>query len=426
MTIWIIADDFTGANDSIVPFAVAGARAVTIAQPPEQKEAFPAYQAVAVNTNSRGRPREEAYQLAQQAGKDLPLQAGDLVYKKIDSALRGNIGAEIDGLLAGLGEETIVLVAPAFPANGRITAGGYQLLNGIPVHETEMARDPVTPVRQSHLPTLLAATSGYPVGHLSLGVVCNGWQKAWLEVDKLRAKGCRLVVADATTNEHLKNLADLCLHAPVKILPCGTAGLAGALAEKLFWPLPVKKPVAGLAEGGVVAIIGSRSPMAGRQIQRALTKLPWLAQVVAERTALASIKEQDQETKKVAQKVAQALAGRKEGVVVCLDDNPAVKGETLAATELAAGLGKIARLVVAATGVKKLFLSGGDIAAAAIGALGGWGLEIAAELEAGVCLGRLQGGSFTGMTIVTKAGSFGNEETLARTLEVMRKEESGE
>ena len=41
-----------------------------------------------------------------------------------------------------------------FPNEGRITVGGYQMLKGVPIERTEMARDPYSPIYESHIPTV--------------------------------------------------------------------------------------------------------------------------------------------------------------------------------------------------------------------------------------------------------------------------------
>ena len=65
--------------------------------------------------------------------------------KKVDSTLRGPLAAEIEAALAASGR-TRAVVAPAFPATGRTTVGGVQHLDGVPVHATRFAHDPVSPV----------------------------------------------------------------------------------------------------------------------------------------------------------------------------------------------------------------------------------------------------------------------------------------
>ena len=62
-------------------------------------------------------------------------------FKKIDSTLRGRIGAEVDALMRATGPRTAV-VCPAFPAQGRVVLDRVLLVDGVPVAETPIARDP--------------------------------------------------------------------------------------------------------------------------------------------------------------------------------------------------------------------------------------------------------------------------------------------
>lgn len=422
MAVWIIADDFTGANDSIARFAAAGARTVTLFDAQLPKERLASFEAVAYSVNSRGLTHNKAYRINRDVFQGLPPAAGDLIYKKMDSALRGNLGVELEAVLDEVGPETTVLVAPALPANQRITVGGYQLLNGIPVHETEMARDPVTPVREAHLPTLLTQTCRYQVGTLPLGTVCNGVAAISAAVREQITAGCRIVVADATRDEHLDWLARTITTAGLKLLPCGTAGLAGAMARQLF-PVAAAPGLPDLSTAGrVAALIGSKSRQAGLQIDRALTELPRLVEAVARRTALGTREQREAEVSRISNWAAATLTGDGRGLLVRFDNDPTVDPETLDAQALSEGMGELARKLVENSGINILYLSGGDIAAAAVRALDGWGLAVEAELDAGVCLGSLQGGRFAGLKVITKAGSFGDAGTLERVLRCVVKE----
>ena len=69
---------------------------------------------------------------------------GPLLFKKVDSTLRGNVAAELAAALrtrralisppARVG----IVFAPAFPALGRTTVNGRQLVYGQPLRETEL------------------------------------------------------------------------------------------------------------------------------------------------------------------------------------------------------------------------------------------------------------------------------------------------
>lgn len=415
MRVLIIADDLTGANDSVVRFAELGAKSVTIFNLNHNFKELP-YQAVAFTVNSRGVTPKEAYRLNRVALRDLKLTNEDMLYKKIDSALRGNIGVEIDAILDEVSPKA-VLVAPALPQNGRVTKGGYQLIDGIPVHKTEMANDPVTPVLESHLPTLLAATSSHRVGYLPLESIRAGLAKSVEIVLNLIAQGCRLIVADAVETSDLDLLAKLCTENS-KIVPCGSAGFAGALARHLFPLQPEEslqsdnEPVSGI----IAAIIGSKSRNASLQIEQALSGLVWLEEIVVNRMAIVLPELRLKEVQNVIKLTEQGIARGKRGVIVRFDKNQGVGFDSLNAMDLAVGLGTVARNLAERFKIAAFYLSGGDIAIQTVTEIGGWGMKIMTQLEPGVSSGMILGGPFEGLKIITKAGSFGDPGTLARIL----------
>jgi uncharacterized protein YgbK (DUF1537 family) len=63
-----------------------------------------------------------------------------------------------------------------------------------------------------------------------------------------------------------------------------------------------------------------------------------------------------------------------------------------------------------------LVLTGGDTARGVCGALGTFALDVRREVAPGVPLNQLQGGRWDGLPVVTKAGGFGDLETLARVV----------
>ena len=136
----IIADDLTGAGDAGVQFAAAGLRTRTL-RDDWTPESLAGAEVVVVDTASRGLAAEQAYRRVAAAAARLQAAATQVVYKKIDSTLRGPLGAEIDAVLDACGLN-LALVCPAYPANGRTLQDGVLLVGGIPVAETPAAADP--------------------------------------------------------------------------------------------------------------------------------------------------------------------------------------------------------------------------------------------------------------------------------------------
>jgi uncharacterized protein YgbK (DUF1537 family) len=61
-----------------------------------------------------------------------------------------------------------------------------------------------------------------------------------------------------------------------------------------------------------------------------------------------------------------------------------------------------------------LFLSGGDTAAAVLGAIGARGIRLQVEILPGVIQGTVIGGAGNGLPAITKAGAFGEPDTLVQ------------
>ena len=97
---------------------------------------------------------EEAYRTLSAVFRKARDLAVPVIYKKTDSALRGNIGSELQAMLDVYPGESVCFV-PAFPAAGRTTQGGVQYIDGRPVADSPFGRDPLSPVRESFIPAWL-------------------------------------------------------------------------------------------------------------------------------------------------------------------------------------------------------------------------------------------------------------------------------
>lgn len=120
----IIADDLTGALDTSVPFTLHGF-SVAVAVAPAGLEQALAKRAdvIVVNTASRALTGPAARFSVREVAQALAAVKPLWVLKKIDSRLKGNVGAEVGAVSRALGRQQI-LVAPAVPDQGRITRDG--------------------------------------------------------------------------------------------------------------------------------------------------------------------------------------------------------------------------------------------------------------------------------------------------------------
>src|SRR5438128_619063 len=156
------------------------------------------------------------------------LSCSALVTKKVDSTMRGNVGAEVEALLRALGRRLAVL-APAFPANGRTTVEGVQLVDGVPAHLTAVGRDPAHPMRWPTIAAALAAQSALAVAPIPLATVRAGPAALQGALRALADGGPAIAVADAESDDDLGAIAAAVAALGPDCLPVGSAGLAAQL-----------------------------------------------------------------------------------------------------------------------------------------------------------------------------------------------------
>ena len=252
-TIGIIADDPTGANDTALQFMLNNVDTNILLNTDQEPEKANTSQAWAIATESRNIAPEFAFEKVKLATQYLVEKVNpDYFYKKIDSTVRGNISVEVLSMLEVLGWDAAIIM-PAFPQENRITVGGYHLLKGIPIERTEMARDPHSPIYESHLPTLLQSQLGENlknlVGSIELKTILDGAGPILQTMNKLIENGVKLIVADSVSITDLEQIVLAMQKSNYKILPVGNSAAGRVLsnewfprAEKSVEVLPIKIP----------------------------------------------------------------------------------------------------------------------------------------------------------------------------------------
>lgn len=391
----IVSDDLTGAADSGIQLVRAGYRTAVVfhGSPVPRDEAL---DAVVLDTDSRAMPAGFAAKRVIEAAH--AVRDASIVYKKLDSTLRGPIAAELVAALEATGRRCAV-VAPAFPAAGRTTVGGVQLVEGVPVHETDFEDDPKTPVREGHVPTLLADAVS-DVGALSVADLRDA-----AKVRRALSEH-RCVVADAEEDGDLAALVQA-VPDPSGVLWAGSAGLAGALGRAYPGPRTGEKQSPRPPARGVLVVVGSLSGVAREQ----------LALLVEERGCAASaVAAQDNDA--VEEAVRGARTALMEGGCAALcSDEERTSGDVIGALAEAA-----ARLSDEGL-FEKLVLTGGDTAVGVARRLGATGIRLEGELEVGVPVGILVGSRQ--YRVVTKGGGFGDRGTLVRVVSSLSDGEEG-
>lgn len=266
----ILADDFTGALDTGVQFSGKGIRTQVVVSS-HWVEPDSDCDVMVIDMETRHVPKEKAYEIVYDVCQQAVKYGIRCFYKKTDSALRGNVGSELQAAVDAVSGKNIVFV-PAFPAMRRITVDGVHYIDGIPVKESVFGQDPFEPVMYDRVDELLRAT-GYKGGVIGVGKAERKLQAA--EERKTQASEERgqkaaeaakqqLFLYDAETDADLDEIAEsVCKKKDIPIL-AGCAGFAAKLPELL--KLSVKESDDVKLKENLVFLCGSVNPITKSQI----------------------------------------------------------------------------------------------------------------------------------------------------------------
>ena len=231
----LIADDLTGACDAAVHFARRGYPANVHLDSDSEDTGV-----LAISAESRHLSAAELRQVMHGLAQRLPFARARILFKKIDSTLRGNVGAEIAAALTAFGCDAAV-ITPAFPAMGRTVEEGYLRVGGAELIE-------IAPLLG------LESSVHVPPGSVSAAI----------------QSGARFISVDAACDRDLDAIALAGLASGRRLLWSGSAGLASALARTLPWGGPPGPRPAPRLASSILFCIGSDHPVTLEQQRRLL------------------------------------------------------------------------------------------------------------------------------------------------------------
>lgn len=413
----VVADDFTGSNDCGVQFKSHGLSAVTILSKEDLRNVY-AYDAVVIDSETRNMTREESYRKSEEIGAVIKqLANGSTIYKKIDSTLRGNIVAELEALDKVI-EPELVVFAPAYPKNMRTTVHGIQYLNGVSIDRTEISNDPKHPATTSDVRELLGQSANMNFTHVDINSIRKGEI-----VQVLHTAKTKYFSFDAEFDEDIYAIVKQVLLLNKQTLWVGSAGLADSI---------IKIMLAGtVRHKSIIAVVGSINSISAAQARKVAED----KNVVSVRLDIENIVlEPAEENKRLTTEITEHMENGFDILLAsALDSRQVVAASSLGrrigvpldriSTGIAGFMGDVILEVLRSRQVSGIFLTGGDTAINVIERLSASGSVVMKEIETGVPLVSLLGGPFGGLKIVTKAGAFGNENTIANAIKYLRNNE---
>lgn len=401
----ILADDLSGAADCGIACVEMGL-ATTVALRPGL--AGPHTDVLAIDTDTRAMTADAAAATTERLALSYGRDKDCLVFKKLDSTLRGHLGPELAALLRAIRRsqsDAAIILAPAFPALGRTTVDGRQRLHGAPLEESEIWRRERLDETAS-LPAMLRR-HGLPAGLLPLDRVRGRPADLTAAIQDI-ADHADVVVCDAETDADLLAIASASQQLRSKVLWAGAAGLARQVVEAAGLAKPKATSAVPALEGSAVFVVGSRSGVSKRQA----AALAMSDDVVSLETDPTSTL-QDLHVSGVAARLGAALAAGKDAIIWQPE-----KSRQIEAGEARSCAGLSELLAWEQRRIGALFATGGDTARCLLSALDVEALELIREIEPGVPLAITTGPRR--FPVITKAGAFGNEATMTRCRSLLR------
>lgn len=389
----IIADDLTGALDSGAQLIRRGLNVAILTQVPSRQELETVYGAdiISVDTETRHIDAAKAYDIVYRLTSDALASGITIIYKKTDSGLRGNIGAELAAVLDASGEDHLNFI-PAYPATGRTTINGVHYVNGKPVSQSIFASDPIDPVKTSRIDDLIHLERDVPVYPAGSG-------------------GRGICVYDAETDDDMKRIA-AGLQKDHDLSLC--AGCAGFLE---FYPLDYSQAAAAeplnLPEK-LLVFCGSVNHVSRSQIAYAVEKgIPRI-----------SIPEEELKERNVdINAILEQLQRYSDAPAVLMDTSDHTQAGSVGgkdAARIAEQLGIIARQLTLAQPDRLMLIIGGDTLLGFVRAMHVNRLVPVREIFPGVVLAKYESEGET-KYLITKSGGFGEEDQMLRVLDWLKK-----
>jgi len=416
---YIIADDLTGANDTGVQFTKKGYNTkVSIFNKQSTIIIFDNLDVFVVDTETRELKSKIAREKLRNILKKLNINKNDMIYKKVDSTLRGNVGDEIEEIMNIL-KKDICVFSPSFPSYQRITVGGYLIVGQKPLGLSEYCCYNSTQVENSFIPFLLKTQTNFPIGQIDLKDVVKGQKTILAKINKLYQKGNKIIVIDSTSEQHLADIFSSGLKFDGSVLFSGSAGLANNFPNTYNQNEDLKINIEN-SKSPVIVVAGSRNSIMEDQINYLKDRVNF-AELKIDLEQIFSNK--DGILDNYSTKCIEAVKANRDLVIhtnATYNEEKLINKKLMLKYKLSfreleihikTFLGELISKILKNNCVRNLFLTGGDIALGVCEELDIYDMDILDELLPGIPLAIANYENYK-LNIITKAGGFGKKDTL--------------
>lgn len=441
--IGIISDDLTGGTTVGVLMARSNIETAVYFSPEDLTDSDN-QDALILTSDSRALSKLEATNSVARCFEALEEHGATNFSKRIDTTLRGGIGYEIDEMLAHMPEDTIAVMVPAMPQSNRIVVGGYSVIDGKALSKTDVAKDVLTPVTESHVPTMILKQSKYKVGQVDLASILAGKETLKDVLRGKKAEGCKIIICDAINMDEITEIAEVVVELNWNVLAVDPGpftqelALARGVGNKKEEVVMTKEKYTLSVEDKVLVVAGSATENTKNQLNE-LNKNSEVRMVSADPLKLIDSSEADNEIDRVYNVLRDILSDNsvKVAIVETAVSRPVVNLSDVedefdiergaASRNINVGLGKIVESALEdIENINGIYLTGGDTMVTTLKTLGAKGIKLIDYVIPQTDLGRIIGGRFNDLITIGKGGLTGNLYTAVQAVNKINEEHKSE
>lgn len=412
LTLLIIADDFTGALDTGVQFATRGVKTRVVTRADyDFSQLDLEVQVLVIDAETRHLSSSEAYNIVYDITKRAIKHKVPYLYKKTDSALRGNIGSELTAMLEAAEGKTLSFLL-AFPKMKRLTKEGIHYINGVPVKESVFGQDPFEPVTCSYIPQIIGNQSKVKVSVKAYSNLND------MSCDERKQLEPEIIVWDSESDKELQNLGRYLYETNQMQLTAGCAGFATALPELLGLKGERTQDIKSIDK--FLVICGSVNPITLAQLDYAENHGFLRIRLSPKERLKKDFWTSSQGLEKL--NIWKELLKEQPYIILDSNDIPGTEATKEYAKEhglsladvrvrIAESYGYILRFLLEHGLESTLMITGGDTLLGCMEQLGVSEMEPLSELAPGIVLSRFSVGGQKNQ-VISKSGGFGQESLL--------------
>lgn len=403
----IIADDFTGALDTGIQFTKRGISTQVFNNFNfNSDEIHSNTEVLVIDTESRPIAKEAAYESVRKLTNWARKQGIEMIFKKTDSALRGNIGAELQAVTDSYPDETLIFI-PGHPEMDRVIKDGTSYISGQLLENSVFGKDPFEPVTKSFLPDIIKEQSD-----ISVDVIRSEEKIDWDTISQTRILVCDTINIDDIDGR----LDELMQNNRIKYI-AGCTALADRLANKLSFNR-TERTSYRKTEGLYIAC-GSLNNITKKQVEYAEKHGFYRKRLTLQQKPKENYlntpegKIFTRELRKISQENNKLIVDTLEDENIINENEKENKSRESLRFTIAETHGHLAKEIMNSKKDYTILMTGGDTLMGFLKVIDAKQIKLLCEIEKGVVLSIIEHNGKK-QQIISKSGGFGTEDVFCR------------